>query len=147
VGAILGGNAPPEAVDRLKAKLGFDQPLIIRFGNFIAGALQGNFGVSLKTSNPVMKDIMNYFPATMELAIVAIIISIFLGITLGVLSAVHRNKAIDQFSRIFSILGVSMPVFWIGLLLLLVFYFKLGWLPGGGRLGFFTYPPPRVIGM
>ncbi|AFK08051.1 peptide ABC transporter permease [Mesotoga sp. HF07.pep.5.2.highcov] len=147
VGAILGGNAPPEAVDRLKAKLGYDQPLIIRFGNFITGAVRGDFGISLKTSNPVMEDIRNYFPATMELALVAITISIILGITLGILSAVHRNKAIDQFSRIFSILGVSMPVFWIGLLLLLVFYFKLGWLPGSGRLGFFTYPPPRVTGM
>lgn len=147
IGAILGGNAPPDVVDRLRTKLGYDQPLIIRFWNFISGAVRGDFGVSLKTGNPVMKDIMNYFPATMELAIVAIIISIILGIFLGVMSAVHRNKAIDQFSRVFSILGVSMPVFWIGLILLLVFYFKLDWLPGGGRLGFFTSPPPRVTGM
>jgi len=147
VGALLGGNAPAHVVDEMRAKLGYDQPLIVQFGRFISGAVRADFGTSLRTNKPVMEDIMYYFPATMELALVAIIISIFLGITLGVISAIHRNKWIDQFSRVFSILGVSMPVFWIGLILILVFYFRLDWLPGAGRLSLFTYAPPRVTGM
>ncbi|HPE69548.1 MAG TPA: ABC transporter permease [Thermotogota bacterium] len=147
VGALVGGNAPPEVVDRMRAKLGYDQPIAIQFVRFITGAVRGDFGISIKTNNPVMEDIRNYFPATMELALVAIVISVFLGVVLGVLSAVHRNRLVDHFSRVFSILGVSMPVFWIGLLLILLFYYKLDWLPGGGRLDFFSYPPDRITGM
>jgi peptide/nickel transport system permease protein len=147
VGAILGGNAPPEKIDQLRAQLGYDRPLIVQFGSFLKGAVVGDFGISIKTNNPVMVDIGLYFPATIELALVAIIISVFLGVLLGILSAVYRNKTIDNFSRIFSILGVSMPVFWIGLILILIFYFRLDWLPGGGRLNFFLDPPKRITGM
>lgn len=147
VGAILGGNAPPDRVDALRAKLGYDRPLIEQFWSFLKGAVVGDFGVSIKTNNPVMKDINLYFPATIELAIVAIFISIFLGILLGILSAVHRNRAIDNFARVFSILGVSMPVFWIGLILILIFYFRLDWLPGSGRLNYFLDAPKTITGM
>ncbi|HNW47748.1 MAG TPA: ABC transporter permease, partial [Thermotogota bacterium] len=132
VGAILGGNAPPEKIDKLRAQLGYDRPLIEQFFSFLKGAVVGDFGISIKTNNPVMKDIGLYFPATIELALVAIVISIVLGVLLGILSAVYRNRLIDNVSRVFSILGVSMPVFWIGLILILIFYYKLDWLPGGG---------------
>ncbi len=133
VGAILGGNAPVEVVDRMRAQLGYDRPIAVQFLDFIQGAIRLDFGVSLRTNRPVMTDIMEYFPVTMELAIVAIFISIFTGVVLGVLSAVYRNRWIDQFSRVFSIFGVSMPVFWTGLMLILVFYGILGWLPGAGQ--------------
>lgn len=147
VGAILGGNAPPEKIDKLRAQLGYDRPLIEQFFSFLKGAVVGDFGISIKTNNPVMKDIGLYFPATIELALVAIVISIVLGVLLGILSAVYRNRLIDNVSRVFSILGVSMPVFWIGLILILIFYYKLDWLPGGGRLDFFVDPPRRITGM
>ncbi len=147
VGALLGGNAPPELIDELKHKLGLDKPLIIQFVDYIKGALKGDFGVSLKTNRPVIEDIKEYFPATMELAIFAIIIAVGIGIPLGIFSAVKRNSVVDHFSRIFSILGVSMPVFWTGLLLLLLFYYKLDLLPGSGRLELFIIPPEPKTGM
>ena len=147
VGALLGGNAPPELVDELKHKLGLDKPLIIQFIDYIKGALRGDFGISLKTNRPVIEDIKEYFPATMELAIFAIIIAVGIGIPLGIFSAVKRNSFVDHFSRIFSILGVSMPVFWTGLLLLLLFYYKLGLLPGSGRLELFIIPPEPKTGL
>ncbi|MGM0420816.1 MAG: ABC transporter permease [Bacillota bacterium] len=145
--AMLGGNAPDEVIERMEEKLGYNKPLPEQFYNFITGAVVGDFGDSLRTNNPVMDDIKTYFPATLELTILAMLFAIFLGTTLGVLSAVFRNKWIDQVSRVFSIIGVSMPVFWTGLLLLLLFYYKLGWLSGAGRLGFFTLPPTRITGM
>jgi peptide/nickel transport system permease protein len=147
ISAMLGGNAPEDVIKRVEAQLGYDKPLIEQFFTFITGAVKGDFGISLRTQNPVMEDINNYFPATLELTIFAIIISTISGIVLGVLSAVHRNKFIDHFSRIFSIIGVSMPVFWTGLLLLLFFYYRLDWLPAAGRLDFFTFPPDRITGM
>ncbi|RKX57242.1 MAG: ABC transporter permease [Thermotoga sp.] len=147
VGALLGGNAPPELVDELKHKLGLDKPLIIQFIDYIKGALRGDFGISLKTNRPVIEDIKEYFPATMELAIFAIIIAVGIGIPLGIFSAVKRNSFVDHFSRIFSILGVSMPVFWTGLLLLLLFYYKFGLLPGSGRLELFIIPPEPKTGL
>jgi len=144
---LLGGNAPDEVIERMEEKLGYNRPLIVQFGDFMSGAVVGDFGESLRTNNPVIEDINTYFPATLELTIFAMLIAITLGLILGILSAVHRNKWIDHFSRIFSIIGVSMPVFWTGLLLLLLFYYKLDWLPGAGRLGFFTTPPEQITGM
>lgn len=145
--AMLGGNAPDEVIERMEEKLGYNKPLPEQFYDFISGAVVGNFGESLRTNNPVMEDIRTYLPATLELTIVAMLFAIILGITLGILSAVYRNSWIDQISRIFSIIGVSMPVFWTGLLLLLLFYHRLGWLAGAGRLGFFTSPPKFITGM
>src|SRR6056297_685272 len=147
VTALLGGNAPDEVIERMEEKLGYNRPLIVQFGDFMSGAVVGDFGESLRTNNPVIQDINNYFPATLELTIFAMLIAITLGLILGILSAVHRNKLIDHFSRIFSIIGVSMPVFWTGLLLLLLFYYKLGILPGAGRIGFFSSPPNHITGM
>ena len=146
IGALLGGNAPPEVVDEYKKKLGLDKPLAERFVSYLLGVLRGDLGVSFRTNRPVLEDIKKFFPATMELAIAATILSVILGIWLGVASAVNRNKGIDHFARVFSILGVSMPVFWTGLLLLLVFYYKLDILPGPGRLDIFLTPPKRITG-
>ncbi len=147
VSSILGGNAPEEAIEKMEEKLGYNDPLPTQFYNFITGAVVGDFGVSLRTNNPVMEDIKRYFPTTLELTLLAMVFAIITGLTLGILSAVFRNKMIDQFSRVFSIIGVSMPVFWTGLLLLLLFYYKLGILPGAGRIGFFSSPPNHITGM
>jgi len=146
VGAILGGNAPIERVDEMRHQLGLDKPITLQFIDYIKGIVHADFGISLKSSRPVLKDIINYFPATIELAIASMIFAVLVGVVLGVFSAIYRNKSIDHFSRVFSILGVSMPVFWLGLLLLLLFYYHLDLLPGGGRNSLFIFPP-RITGL
>ena len=103
--------------------------------------------MSFQTNRPVLDDILDFFPATLELATVALILAVVFGLLLGVLSAVYKNSFIDHFSRVISLVGVSMPVFWLGLILLLVFYFKLGWLPEPGRLDIMLIEPPRVTGL
>jgi len=140
VGAILGGNAPIERVDAMRHQLGLDKPIILQFIDYIKGIVHADFGISLKSNRPVLIDIINYFPATIELVIVFMIFVVVVGGVLGVFSAIYRNKSIDHFSRIFSILGVSMPVFWLGLLLLFLFYYQLDWFPGGGRHNLFIFP-------
>ena len=146
VGAILGGNAPPELVDKMRHKLGLDKPIHLQFIDYLKGIVQGDFGVSLKTNRPVIEDLKEFFPATVELATASILITIVFGIILGILSAVHRNKFIDHVLRIFSIMGVSMPVFWLGLLLLLLFYYHLELFPGSGRYSLFIFPP-QITGL
>ena len=147
VGAILGGNAPPEKVAELRRQLNLDKPLPQQFVTYLAGAVRGDLGRSLRTSRPVTEDIRRFFPATLELALAATAVALAVGIPLGVVSAVHRNRLPDHVARVLAIVGVSMPVFWLGLVLLLVFYFRLGWLPGSGRLDLFTVEPPRVTGL
>ncbi len=145
--SIAGPQAPPETVERLRTLYGFDQPIHIQFGRYVTRLFHGDLGTSFQTGRPVLEDILKYFPATIELATMALIISILVGIPLGVLSAVYRNSAIDHFCRILSLIGVSMPVFWLGLVLLLIFYFKLGWFPAPGRLDIMLLEPDRVTGL
>ena len=145
--SLAGPQAPPETVERLRTLYGFDQPLYVQFGRYVTRLARGDLGVSFQTNRPVLRDILTYFPATFELATFAILLGIGVGIPLGVLSAVYRNRAIDQFCRLLSLIGVSTPVFWLGLVLMLVFYFKLGWLPEPGRLNIMLLDPPRVTGV
>lgn len=145
--ALAGPQAPPETVARLRALYGFDQPLYVQFGRYMTRLAHGDLGVSFQTSRPVFQDITKFFPATLELATTAIILGILLGIPLGVLSAVYRNSLLDQFCRVISLIGVSTPVFWLGLVLLLIFYFKLGWLPEPGRLDIMLIEPARITGV
>ena len=145
--SLAGPQASPETVERLRVLYGFDQPLYVQFGRYAARLARGDLGVSFQTSRPVLKDILTYFPATLELATFAILVGIGVGIPLGVLSAVYKNRAIDQFCRLLSLIGVSTPVFWLGLVLMLVFYFKLGWLPEPGRLDIMLLEPTRVTGV
>jgi peptide/nickel transport system permease protein len=147
VGAILGGNAPPEKVEALRKQLGLDRPLPQQFAVYLWGVLHGDLGKSLRTSRPVWEDIQQYFPATVELTVSAILLAILLGVPMGVISAVRRNQASDHAARLFSIVGVSMPVFWTGLVLLLILYYRLGWLPGTGRLDLAVLPPPSRTGL
>lgn len=144
--SIAGPQAPQETVDRLRVLYGFDQPIYVQFGRYIQRLARGDLGTSFQTGRPVLADILHFFPATIELATLALIVSIVVGIPLGVLSAVYRNSPMDHFSRVLSLIGVSMPVFWLGLVLLLVFYFKLGWLPEPGRLDIMLVEPERVTG-
>ncbi|HYL82143.1 MAG TPA: ABC transporter permease, partial [Candidatus Acidoferrum sp.] len=145
--ALAGPQAPQETVERLRTLYGFDQPLYVQFGRYVARLAHGDLGVSFQTSRPVFQDILKFFPATLELATFAIFIGVAVGIPLGVLSAVYRNSLIDQFCRVISLIGVSTPVFWLGLVLLLIFYFKLGWLPEPGRLDIMLLEPTRITGV
>jgi peptide/nickel transport system permease protein len=129
-------------VDALRRQLGLAKPLHLQFVDYMWGAVRGDLGTSLRTGRPVWDDIQQYFPATVELTFTAILLAIILGIPLGVISAARRNQVHDHTARVFSIVGVSMPVFWTGLVLMLLLYYRLGWLPGPGRLDLEILPPP-----
>src|SRR5215207_6558240 len=118
-------------------RLGFDQPLYVQFWNYLTQILSGDFGVALLTGHRVADDIIRVFPATVELATVAIIVGAGLGIPLGVLAAVRRGRMSDHLVRVVTLLGHSVPIFWRGLMGLLVFYAWLGWVGGSGRVDVF----------
>jgi peptide/nickel transport system permease protein len=132
--AAVGDRAPAEVYERVKIELGLDQPLWRQFGIYLGQVLRGDFGRSVLTANPVLTDITRVFPATLELATLGTLIGVALGIPAGVIAAVHRGKAIDQAVRVLGLAGYSIPVFWLGLMGLLLFYAKLGWVGGPGRI-------------
>ncbi len=132
--AIVGDRAPAHVYERVRQEMGLDKPLIEQFAIYVKKAATGDFGNSVLTTNPVMSDIINVFPATLELATVGTLIGTLLGIPLGVLAAVRRGSFIDQIVRILGLIGYSVPIFWLGLMGLLLFYARLGWVAGPGRL-------------
>jgi peptide/nickel transport system permease protein len=144
---IAGERATEEIVAAIRARLGLDLPLYRQYWNYMTALVQGDLGTSIRTSRPVLEDIAAFFPATLELALVALVLATLMGIPLGVLSAVYRNRPIDHVVRTISVTGISTPAFWLGLGLIIVFYGKLGWLPGGGRLAQGMAPPPDVTGL
>lgn len=137
----------PEAVSVFRAKWGLDKPLHQQYLIYLSNLLKGDLGVSIRTGNPVVEDLRQFFPATLELSIFAMTIAIVLGVLFGVISAVHREKPLDYFFRTISISGVSVPNFWFALLMLFVFYSKLGVFPGGGRVGSRTAAPTGGTGL
>jgi len=146
--SIVGERASKEVYEAAYKALGLDQPLIVQFFLYIRDVVQGNFGISLRTGFPVADDIRRVFPATMELATLGTIFGVLLGVPLGVLAAVKRGTWIDQIARVIALIGYSMPVFWLGLIGLLLFYGILGWVGGPGRLDiFFQDEVPQVTGM
>ena len=108
--------------------------------------MQGDLGTSIRTNRPVLEDLQAFFPATLELAVVALFLAIVVGVPLGVLSAVYHNRAIDQIARTLAVTGISTPAFWLGLGAIVLFYGHLGWLPGGGRLSEGLAPPTTITG-
>ena len=132
--AILGDDASQEAYDRLTAKLGLDRPLYEQFYSYVLNSLSFDFGESLTSGRPVIEDIARVFPATLELATLAMIIGTGIGIPLGVTAAANRDTWLDQVVRVISLIGYSAPIFWLGLLGLTVFYAGLGWVGAPGRI-------------
>ena len=124
----------PEVVAAFEAKWGLDKPLYQQYFIYLKNLLHGDLGTSIRTGRPVLQDLLQYFPATVELSVFAMLIAIVLGILFGVLSAVFRNKPADQILRGVSVSGVSIPSFWFALLVLYIFSAVLGWAPAGGRL-------------
>ena len=146
--SIVGERASQEMRDAAYVALGLDKPLIVQFFYYISDIVQGDFGKSLRTGFPVSDDIKRVFPATMELATLGTIIGVSIGVPLGVLAAVKRGSWIDQIARVVALIGYSMPVFWIGLIALMILYGKLGWVGGPGRLDiFYEDIIPSVTGM
>lgn len=142
--AIVGDRAPAHVVERVREELGLNLPLWQQFFIYVRQALSGEFGTSVLTTNPVMEDIKRVFPATMELATIGTIIGAIFGVPLGVLAAVKRGSLIDQIVRLIGLIGYSVPIFWLGLLALLLFYAKLGWVAFPGRMDIvfeFTFTP------
>jgi len=132
--AIVGDRAPASVVERVREEMGFNLPLWRQFILYLQQALTGDFGTSVLTTNPVMEDILRVFPATLELATVGTLIGAGLGVPLGVVAAVRRGSIADQIVRIVGLIGYSVPIFWLGLLSLLLFYAKLKWVAYPGRL-------------
>ncbi|MGX9180384.1 ABC transporter permease [Mesorhizobium sp. BHbdii] len=142
--AVLGDRAPANVVERTRREMGLDLPLVEQFYIYVKNALNGNFGTSVLTTNPVMTDIRRAFPATIELATLGTLIGAFLGVPLGVLAAVRRGSIIDQIVRIIGLVGYSVPIFWLGLLALVLFYARLQWVAFPGRLDIvyeYTFTP------
>lgn len=142
---IAGPRATPEIIQRIRLEYGLDKPLHIQFFMYIAQILRGDLGKSIRTRRPVGADIRAFFPATFELTTTAMLLAVLFGIPLGIISAVYRDRAPDRASRVFSVIGVSMPIFWLGLLLLYLFYIRLGILPGPGRIS--GDPPAHITGL
>lgn len=132
--AIAGDHAPQQILERLRREMHLDQPLYLQFYYYLVSALSGDFGTSVLTTNPVMDDIRRVFPATMELATVGTIIGGLFGVPFGVLAAVRRNSFIDQIVRVIGLVGYSVPVFWLAMVSLVIFYAKLNWVAYPGRI-------------
>ncbi len=130
----LGIAAPESQVIKYREEHGLNDPIYTQYFRYIGGLFRGDFGVSLTSRRPVIEDIRDYWPATVELVLVAFLIAFPIGITLGVWAAIKRNSVIDHLSRVISIVGVSVPVFWLAIVLLIVFYLRLSLYPGIGRI-------------
>jgi peptide/nickel transport system permease protein len=128
----LGDQATPAMVAQLREEWGLNKPLIIQYLNFLKNSLRGDFGRSFRTGRPVVEEIFSRFPATAQLAVGALIVSIFVGIPVGIISAVKRYSIMDNLSMLVALMGVSMPVFWTGIILILFFAHYLNWFPTSG---------------
>jgi peptide/nickel transport system permease protein len=146
--AVVGERATKETYQAAYEAMGLDQHVIVQFFYYIWDVVRGDFGQSLLNARPVSEDIKRVFPATLELATLGTIIGVVIGVPLGVFAAVKRGTWIDQIARFVALIGYSMPIFWLGLVGLLVFYGILGWVGGPGRVGiFYVDIVPPVTGM
>lgn len=132
--AAIGDRATKTVYDRTFIEMGLDKPLWQQFLIYMGDALRGDFGESFLTKRPIIEDITRVFPATLELATAGILIGITFGVPLGVWAAVRQGRLVDQVLRVVGLIGYSAPIFWLGLLGLLFFYARLGWVPGPGRI-------------
>ncbi|MGG3470350.1 ABC transporter permease [Neobacillus pocheonensis] len=136
--------ATPEMVANLRKELGLDQPFYLQFSHYFMSVLHGDFGQSLVNRDLVLPKILEHFPATLALTLTSALVSIVIGVTFGVLSAIHRNKWIDFVARLIGLFGISMPTFWSGILLILIFSVFLNWFPAMGSDGWKTIVLPSL---
>ena len=131
--AMLGEGAAPEDVAQLRERLGLDRPLLVHYGSFLQGLGRGDLGVSLRNGQPVRQQILERMPATAELAFASMAVAVLIALPLGIIAAVWRGTVVDYSAMTLSLVGISIPNFWLGPLLAIVFAVELGWLPVGGR--------------
>ena len=134
--AVVGDRAPMDVYNRVFKEMGLDRPLYEQYWHYVTQLAHGDFGVSNFTNQPVLEDLAHRFPATIELATIAILIGILFGVPMGVLAAVKQGRWPDHVMRVVGLIGYSMPVFWLGFVGLYIFYSKLGWVAGPGRIEF-----------
>jgi len=144
---LLGRTATAQQIDALRRNLGLDKPLPVQYLIYMANLLHGDFGQSTSSHRPVLADVGDYFPATVELTLYALVICVLIGLPLGVISALGKDRWPDQFIRALSIAGVALPIFWLGLVLQFVVYGRLHLLPAEQRLDLFVTPPRHITGM
>tara|TARA_B100000809_G_C15016376_1_gene486822 strand:- start:12 stop:1079 length:1068 start_codon:yes stop_codon:yes gene_type:complete len=135
--AIVGDRASSKTYERVRLELGLDKSLYEQYWKFLTDILQGDLGISVTTSQPVLQDILRFFPATCELATIATIIGVTFGVPMGVFAATHQGRWPDHLIRFIGLIGYSIPIFWLGMVGLLIFYAKLDWVSGPGRVDFF----------
>lgn len=133
---MLGERANEASLQAVRQQLGLDKPLHVQYGLFMSRLVQGDLGRALRTNEKITTEIATLFPATLELSLVAIVIAAVLGMLAGIISATRQYSIFDYGSMLFSLVGVSMPIFWLGLVLMIIFSLKLGWLPLSGRLSY-----------
>jgi len=147
--ANLGQRAigDPAAVAAFRHQYGLDRPVPVQYVVYLKNLLHGNLGISEQSHRPVRSDLAEYVPATIELALFAIVLSLVIGVGLGIVAAVNRDRWPDQLIRVVSLAGVSMPIFWVALVAFYLLFYKLGWLPGSGRLDPTQNAPTHLTGM
>ena len=144
---LAGEQADPATVAKIRTQMGLDQPLLAQFVTYLRDLAGGDLGFAWHTGQPVLTDFASRLPATVELAVTAVLISLVVGVPLGVISATRRDRPIDHASRVFSLVGSSMPIFWLALMVIFVFFNKLGWEPAPlGRIGQDVHPPTSITG-
>lgn len=132
VRVMLGENATAEQTELLREQLGLNDPIVVQYFRYISGAVRGDLGTSIRSGQPVIEEILDYLPATLTLTLTAVTLAAIVGITLGVLAAISRRPGVDAGIMGFALIGISMPTFWSGILLILLFGLKLDWLPIAG---------------
>lgn len=144
---IAGPEATEETIRDIERDLGLDQPVIVQFGLYLKDLATGDLGTSWVTNRPVTSEIAERLPATLELVVLGMAMSMIVGVLVGFFSAVRRNRPSDHIARVLTLIGISMPIFWVGLLLIFFFAFQAGWAPSPvGRLGLMDVPPDRITG-
>lgn len=143
---MLGDHATAQSLARLRAQLGIDQPVWIQYLRFLRDALTGDLGTSLSTNHPALDDVLTAFPVTLQLTLASLALASIVGVPLGVLTAVRHGSKLDATIMALTLFGVSMPIFWLGLMLLILFAALLGWVPIGGQMPV-GMEPPHITGM
>lgn len=149
IAANLGQRAQddPSIIQQYRHEWGLDKSLPQQYTTYVWNILHGDMGISISTRRPVVNDLKQYFPATVELSVAGLLFALLVGIPLGVIASTHRDRTVDHVARGLSLIGVATPTFWLGLMLLVIFYSKLGWAPGPGQLDSDYNPPPVHTGM
>jgi peptide/nickel transport system permease protein len=144
---MAGPRASRSAVEKIRERYGLNDPLPQQYVAYVRGLLHGDLGTSFTTRRPVGEDLKRFLPATIELGMIAFILATLIGIPLGVVSSVSRDRLPDHIARFISISGLALPVFWLAIMAQFIFFGRLGWLPDGARIPIGTDPPPQVTGL